>query len=122
MEETIAVLGIFGSIPFIVWLVFYFRSKAHARSSALIDKLIDKGEPVTPELVRTLGVRSNTQHRDLKAGLVLVAIALATIVFGQVIPEDEADQIMAGIAMFPLFVGIAFIAFWFFYGRNAAAE
>lgn len=122
MEETFAVLGVFGTIPLIVWLVIYFRSKAHARSSALIEKLIDKGEPLTPELVRTLGVRANTQHRDLKTGMILVAIALATIIFGRVIPEEEAHEVMSGLAMFPFFVGTAFIAFWFFYGRNAAAE
>lgn len=122
MEETIAVLGVFGSIPFIVWLVLYFRSKAHARSSTLIEKLIDKGEPVTPEIVRSLGIKSGSQHRDLKTGMILVAIAFATMIFGSVIPEDDAHEVMTGIAMFPLFVGAAFIAFWFFYGRKTAIE
>lgn len=122
MEDTIAVLGIFGAIPFIVWVVLFFGSRAHARSSALVERLIDKGEPITPELVRALGLKSNAQHRDLKTGMILVAIALAIFVFGGVIPEDDAREVMAGIASFPFFVGLAFIAFWFFFGRRASGE
>ena len=119
MEETIAVVGIFGLIPFVVWVTFYFRSRAHARTTALIDKLIDRGETITPEIVQTLGIRAGTAHGDLKTGMILVAVGAAVITFGQVIPEDEAGTVMAGIAMFPMLVGIAYIAFWYFFGRKA---
>ncbi len=118
MEDTIAIISVFGVIPLIVWLVYFFRSKAHARASNLVDKMIDRGDAITPELVRTLGIRSDTQHGDLKTGMILIAIALALIVFGQVVPEEEAGPITAGLAMFPLLVGIAYTAFWFFFGRK----
>lgn len=120
MEGTIAVIGIFGSIPFIVFLVFYFRSKAHARTTVLIDKMIERGETITPEIIRTLGIRAGSVHGDLKTGMILVAIGLATIILGRVIPDDEATVAMTGLAMFPLLVGIAYIAFWYFLGRKAA--
>lgn len=122
MEETIAILGIFGSIPFIVFLVFFFRSRAHARTTLLIEKMIDKGEPITPEIVRTLGIRAGNVHGDLKTGMILIAIGFAMIILGQVIPEEEAHTVMTGVAMFPLFVGLAYVAFWFFFGRKSSAE
>ncbi len=121
MEGTLAVIGIFGLIPFLVWVTYFFRSRAHARTTALIDKLIDRGEPITPEIVQTLGIRAGTPHGDMKTGLILVAIGAAFIILGQLIPEDEAASVMEGIAMFPLLVGTAYIAFWYFFGRKTPA-
>lgn len=120
MEGTIAVIGIFGSIPLIVFLVFFFRSRAHARTTVLIERMIERGETVTPEIIRTLGIRAGSVHGDLKTGMILVAIGFATIILGRIIPEDEATSVMAGLAMFPLLVGIAYIAFWYFLGRKTA--
>jgi hypothetical protein len=121
MEGIFAIIGVFGSIPLIIWIVYYYRSKAHNRMSGLIGKMIEKGDTVTPETIRALGIQPGNPHRDVKTGMVLISIAFALIVFGQVIPEDEAATVMLGFATFPLFVGIALITFWYFFGRKNIA-
>lgn len=120
MEGILAIIGVFGSVPLIIWIVYYYRSKAHTRMSALIGTLIEKGEPVTPETIHALGIQTGNPHRDLKTGMVLISIALALAVLGQVIPEDDAGTVMLGIATFPFFVGTALITFWYFFGRKNA--
>lgn len=122
MEGTIAVIGVFGSIPLIVWITYYFRTKAHTRTSKVLEKMVERGDVITPETVRALGVKGRSPHADLKTGMILIAIALAFVIFGQVVPDDEAPIVMMGIASFPFLVGLALIGFWFFVGKQDALD
>lgn len=122
MNDILVPIVIFASVPFIVWAVSHYRYKARVKSSEVMQALVNKGETLTPEIIQSLGVKPQNRHGDLKTGLILIAIGLATILFGGAIPEDEAKQVFAGLAMFPLLVGIAFIGFWFFLGRKTVAD
>lgn len=118
MEGTFAVIGVFGMIPLIVFLGLYFRNKARAKNVELVQAMLDKDKEITPEIIRAVGFTGKRSHADLRAGMILVAIGLALFVFGGVIPEDEAQAVMGGFAMFPLFIGVAFLAFWFMISRK----
>lgn len=120
MEDTLVPIALFAIIPAIVWAVSAYRFKAHKASMGLLEVMAGKGEPVTPELVRTLGVRRRPKHADLRTGLVLIAIALATLVMGGAIPEPEAQAAFAGIAAFPGFIGLVFIGLWIAVSRKDA--
>lgn len=122
MEGTIAVIGVFGSIPLIVWITYYFRTKAHMRTSKVLEKMVERGDAITPETVRALGVKGRSPHADLKTGMILIAIAFAFLFFGEVIPDDEAPAIVMGVASFPFLVGLALIGFWFFVGRKEITD
>ena len=118
MEETIAVLGIFGSIPFIVFLGFFLKNKARAQNIALVQAMLDKDKDITPETIRAVGLSGKRSHSDLRTGMILVAIGLATFFLGGMIPEDEAQSVMGGLAMFPILIGAAYLGFWFMISRK----
>lgn len=120
MEDVLVPIALFAIIPVIVWAVSAYRYKSHAKTVSLLDTMASKGEPITPDLVRTLGMRRKPRHADLRLGLILVAIALATTFFGSLIPDDEAPQIFLGFASFPFLVGIVFIGLWFGISRKDA--
>jgi len=122
MEEVLVPIVLFATVPLIIWAVSHYRYKARVKSSEIMKAMVDKGDQLTPEIIQSLGVKPQNHHGDLKTGLILVAIGLATVLFGGVIPEDEAQQVFGGLAMFPLLVGIAYIGFWFFLGRKAAQD
>ena len=120
MEEVLAVIGVFGMIPLIVFLGLFFRNKARSKNVELVQAMLDKDKDITPEIFRAVGFTGKRSHSDLRTGMILVAIGLALLVFGGVVPDHEAEAqaVLSGIAMFPLFIGAAYLAFWFMISRK----
>lgn len=122
MEDILVPLGLFAIIPITVWAVSHARRKSHKAATEVMKTMVDKGEKLTPETIRALGIRPKRKHGDLRTGLILIALAIATILFGGVIPEEEAPEIFNGIAMFPLLIGAVYVALWVFIGRKNPEE
>ena len=118
MEGTIAVIGVFGIIPLMMFLGLFYRNKARTKNVDLVQAMLDKDKEITPDIIRAVGFTGKRSHSDLRTGMILVAIGLATFLFGGMIPEDEAQSVMGGIAMFPLFIGLAYLGFWFMVSRK----
>lgn len=119
MEEVFVPIALFAIIPVIVWAVAAYRFKTHATTVSLLDTIASKGDPITVELVETLGVRRRSKHADLRLGLILIALAAATAIFGTVIPEEDATRIFFGFASFPFLVGVVFLVLWFTVSRQS---
>ncbi len=118
MEEVLVPIALFAIVPVIVWGVARYRYKSQQAATEVMKSLVDKGESLTPETIKALGIRSRRKHGDLRTGLILIALAVATIFFGGAIPEKEAQQIFGGLAMFPLLVGLVYVGLWTFIGRK----
>jgi hypothetical protein len=106
----------------------YLRSKEKERLHETLRVAYEKGQPVPPEMIEAL--QSNRLRpqpdRDLRRGIVLLCVAAAIVVFGLMvgqIPETEghATWPMVGIAAFPGFIGLGYIAFWLASRRKTAA-
>ena len=113
------------SIKFIVLgtvlvLFFWFRYRMRGEMQQTIRTAIDKGQELTPEIIERLGQPKPRKDRDLRWGIIAVAVAVALMFFGTMIPEDsdEAQQVFMGIAAFPFFLGIAFFILHRFTGRD----
>lgn len=108
----------------------YLRARSRDRLMETLQTAYEKGQPVPPELVESLtqeaapiAYRLTPQeraYRDLRAGIITLAVALAFVAlgWGMSFEEDEALYIFTGIAAFPGFIGLALIAFGLI-GRNA---
>ncbi len=66
---------------------------------------ITKGVTITPEMLVEAERSAEPGANDLRIGMVLIALALAIVCLGLIEGSNEA----AGIALFPLFVGIALL-------------
>lgn len=118
MEEILVPIAFFAIIPVTVWAVSSFRHKSMKAATEVMKTMVDKGETLTPETIRSLGIRPRRKHGDLRTGLILIALAVATIFLGGAIPEKEAQQVFGGFAMFPLLVGLVYVGLWTFIGRK----
>ena len=114
--EILVPLGLFAAVVGIIWVVVGYRHKSHAKAMGVLETMAGRGDAVTPELVRTLGVRPRSRHADLRTGVVLVAIGLATLAFG--IGVDE-PSVFAGFGAFPGFLGAVFIGLWALVTRHS---
>lgn len=118
MEDVFAIIGIFGCIPLVTWIIMHHKVKARAKSADIINTLINKDKDISPELVKSIGFVPARAHGDLRTSLILGAIGVALFILGNVIPEEEAQTVFGGLAAFPLLIGIALFVFWYFVSRK----
>jgi len=118
MADEIVGVVLFASIPAAIWAVSAYRHKTQKAATEVMKAMVEKGDSLTPDIVRALGIRPKRKHGDLRTGLILIALAIATIFLGGAIPEKEAQQVFGGFAMFPLLVGLVYVGLWTFIGRK----
>ena len=118
MSDEIVGVVLFAAIPAAIWAVSAYRHKSRKAVTEVMKAMVEKGDGLTPESIKALGIRPRRKHGDLRTGLILIALAVATIFLGGAIPEKEAQQVFGGLAMFPLLVGLVYVGLWTFIGRK----
>ncbi len=103
---SMAVIGL------VLWAFFYYRYQNRTRVQETIQSALDKGNELTPDLLERMAGPRPHKDRDLRRGLVSIAIGVAFAIFGFLVDDEEAIGPMIGVGMFPLFVGLAYIIMW----------
>ena len=117
-EDVLIPVVVFGTIAFVAYMAFHFSYKKRMVVYEAIRVAIEKTGNADPQLINAI-VRENVgANADLRKGIILVAVALAFITLGYVIPEEDVFEPMLGVAAFPGLVGLAFIGFHFFAPRE----
>lgn len=99
----------------VAWLRFKTKEKMHET----FRMALDKGQELTPEIIDRLGHPKASKDKDLRLGVIWVAVAIGLTAFGFGIPDDdEVASIFMGIAAFPLMIGIAYLILHKFTGRD----
>lgn len=96
----------------IAWGFFHFRHRGRTELQSTIRLALEKGQELSPELIDRISEPKPGKMRDLKRGLIWIAIAIGFVGLGFTIPDDEARPIMLGISVFPVAVGLAYILIW----------
>ena len=79
------IVGVFGMPVFIVLIVLYFNNKKQAQFHASLQKLIDSGQTLSPELLRSLpGYKeeTNEETNDVRGGTILAGIGIGVVLLG----------------------------------------
>ena len=99
----------------IVWVAVNAGTQKRKLTLNTIEEAIRAGQALDPETIRALGMPRKDRNGDLKAGLILIAVAAALMVLGCTIGmvegDDEAMYIMPAIAAFPGFIGLVLVGF-----------
>ena len=70
---------------------------------------LEKGHELSPDLIDRLGHPKAPKDRDLRLGIIWVAVAIGFALFSFAIPEEDATRPMLGIAAFPFVIGVAYL-------------
>lgn len=118
-EEIFVPIAMFGMVVGVVWLVSYFNSRKRLTVHETIRHALDKGQPLSPELMDRMSMVTDPVRADLRRGVLFLAFGAAFAVLGTIIGMEESDALtpMLGVATFPIFLGIAYIGLWAF-GRG----
>lgn len=116
MELGILVpLAPFLMVVAIVVIPAWLKSRERREMQATLRAAIEKGQPLPPEVIEALS-RENvkppaTAARDLRLGVIWLAVALGVAVMGWGFSFEEPNilYVLGGIAAVPGFIGLAFI-------------
>ena len=113
MEVEIFVpIVMFLVVGFCIGSFFYYRFRARQELQLTVRAAIDSGQTLSVDVLEEITSALHPKKNDLRKGMVYVALALAFLMFGFFVPDEEASMIMAGLAAFPLFVGLAYLVLW----------
>ncbi|MCR5875847.1 DUF6249 domain-containing protein [Phenylobacterium sp. J426] len=115
--EILIPLAFFAMIAAIVIAPRYFRSQERQKMAETLRAAIERGQPLPQEMVDAMStnVRSPalppSPQRDLRTGIVWIAVALGLVALGLIVGFEEPDAAywFLGFAAFPGFIGLAFV-------------
>jgi hypothetical protein len=117
--EVVVPIFLFLSPVLAIWLFQHFSLKKRVEAFKTIQLAIEKGQPLTPEVLESMA-RLTSPIADLRRGIVFVAIAAGFAAFSTIIGWNATGEFrdvvkgLYGVAMFPLFIGLAFLGLHIF--------
>jgi len=118
MGQIMIPISMFVMILGVVWVVVSSRVKSKVEIQRTIQAAIGNNTELTPEVIKALGTNPAKPYADLRAGVILIAVALGFVILGynigSVSGDKDAMSVLSGVAAFPGFVGLALIAMHFF--------
>lgn len=99
-------------IGIVVLGYFYWNHKNRADIMATVQKAIDGGGELSPELLMQLGAAVNPRIRDLRRGVIFLALGAATLLSSLFFDEPDILSGLRALAMFPLLLGSGFLLVW----------
>ena len=118
--EILIPLAPFIMVVAIIAIPAWLKSRDRREMQATLRSAIEKGQPLPPEIIEAMSKDSvkppATAHRDMRVGVIWLAVGLGIAVFGWLIGYEDMDATypIMGIAAIPGLIGLAFIVLSFF--------
>ena len=94
----------------IVIAIFYFDTKNKDKFHSTLQKLIESGQEVTPELLQSIPgyKKENGKRNDIRTGTITTGVGIGIAIFGQF---GVAETALVGIGLLVSSIGLAFLAY-----------
>jgi hypothetical protein len=107
-------------IPIVLFVVsgvialgyFYWNNKNKQTVMETVQKSLDQGQHLTPELLASLGATVNPRARDLRRGIVFLSLGLGGMLSSLFFTDGDIVTGMRAGSMFPLMLGFGFLLVW----------
>ena len=109
LADALIPIVLFISIAVVFGLFLFYKNKAKREMQKTLRTAIEKGQELTPEVIDRLGSPPAAKNRDLRRGIISLAIGLGFIALGLSIPEEDAIRVMLGVSAFPILLGLGFL-------------
>lgn len=113
MAEGIMVpIVMFVMLGIVLMAYFYWNHKNRASIMDVVQKAIDTGKDLTPELLVQLGAAVDPRVRDMRRGIIFLALGIAGLLCGLFFDDPEVINGIRAGAVFPLMLGVGFLIVW----------
>ena len=122
MVEELIPIALFASIALIFFIVLHFKYRSRAEMQQTVRLALEKGTELTPEIINRLGDPEPSKNKDLRAGLIWMALAVGLALCGFLVPDPSGHALrgcLAGAA-FPFAIGVAYLIMWRYGSRSEA--
>ena len=94
----------------IVIAIFYFDTKNKDKFHSTLQKFIESGQEVTPELLQSIPgyKKENGKRNDIRTGTITSGVGIGIVLFGQFGAQETE---LVGIGLLVLSIGLAFLAY-----------
>jgi hypothetical protein len=96
-------------IGFVVMAYFYWNHKNRLSVMETVQKAIDSGGELNTELLSQLGAAVNPRVRDLRRGIIFLALGIAGLLCSLFFPDPEVVNGIRAGSVFPLMLGFGFL-------------
>ena len=112
MSSAIIPVSIFVSIAAVIISYFYWNHKNRNALMNVVQRSIESGNTITPELLTKLSAPMSPKLRDFRRGVVIFMIGVAGMLSAFFIDDAELVSAFRALSMFPLLVGAGFLIVW----------
>ncbi len=104
------IVGVFGMPLGIVIAGLYFDTKNKDKFHSTLQKLIESGQEVSPELLQSIPgyKKENGERNDIRTGTITAAVGIGIALFGQF---GVSETPLVGIGLLVFSIGLAFLAY-----------
>ena len=94
----------------IVIAIFYFDSKNKDKFHSTLQKFIESGQEVTPELLQSIPgyKKENGKRNDIRTGTITSGVGIGIVLFGQFGAQETE---LVGIGLLVLSIGLGILAY-----------
>jgi hypothetical protein len=112
MAEAMIPIIMFIVLGIVILGYYFWNHKNRETIMATVQKAMDQGKELTPELLMQLGAAVNPKVRDLRRGIVFLSLGIAGLLCSLFFnAADVVNGIRAG-SVFPLMLGLGFLLVW----------
>ena len=105
----------------IVWIIFYYDNRTKEQFNATLQKLIESGQELSPELLESVpGYKAGKgkDKDDIRSGLITSGVGIGIALFGYFGAEEQA---LFGIGLLVLSIGVGILAYGI-YSKNKKGD
>ena len=105
----------------IVWIIFYYDNRTKEQFNATLQKLIESGQELSPELLESVpGYKAGKgkDKDDIRSGFITSGVGIGIALFGYFGAEEQA---LFGIGLLVLSIGVGILAYGI-YSKNKKGD
>ena len=110
MDFELIPIVLFLTIGSVLFFFFYFNYRSRAQLQETLQRALDRGSDLTPEMLENLARYAVPRSTDFRRGVLLIAFGIAIAIFGFLV--DGHDRELSAISLFPLILGAGYLFVW----------
>ena len=119
-EDVIIPIAGIGMPVLIVWIIFYYDSRVKEQFHATLQKLIESGQELSPELLESVpGYKAGKKNKDdIRSGLITSGVGIGLALFGHF---GLGVQHVFGVGLLVLSIGVGILTYGI-YSKNKKGD
>ena len=118
MEDELIPIVMFLMMGLVLVVFLYLKFRAKSEAQQTIRLALEKGNELSPEFIKQIGEPEPPKDRDLRRGLIWIALGLGFVLLALGINEPDAMGPLIGTAAFPSLIGVAHLIMWRYGARK----